>query len=87
MYQMLQSKQINPWEIKADQNATEILMTVKYEYDGLQQVQSSNMLGLVMFSVVFGAILGQLGDIGQPMVVFFEIFLEVIMRIITLVIW
>jgi Na+/H+-dicarboxylate symporter len=87
MYKMLNSKKLNPWMIYKNTNATEILMKVKYEYDGIEKVPGTNMLGLIMFSVVFGYILGQMGESGEPMVGFFRILLDVTMRMVTLAIW
>ena len=87
MYEMLDAKKLNPWRFYSDRNATEIRMKVKYEYDGIQKVPGTNMLGLVMFSLVFGYILGQMAEAGQPMVIFFKILLDVTMNMITYVIW
>ena len=87
MYEMINSKKLNPWMFDTKSNATEIRMKVKYEFDGIEKVGGTNMLGLVMFSIVFGYILGQLGETGQPMVVFFRILLEVTMQMVSLVIW
>ena len=87
MYEMLNSKKLNPWMIYANRNATEIQMEVEYEYDGVEKVPGTNMLGLIMFSIVFGSILGQMGEAGLPMVGFFRILLDVTMRMVTLAIW
>ena len=87
MYKILGSKKLNPWMFFKGRNATEILMKVKYEYDGIVKVPGTNMLGLIMFSVVFGYILGRMGEVGQPMVVFFRILLDVTMSMVTLAIW
>ena len=87
MYEMINLKKLNPWTFSKQKNATEIRMKVKYEFDGIEKVGGTNMLGLVMFSIFFGYILGQLGETGQPMVVFFRILLEVTMRMVSIVIW
>lgn len=87
MYKMLASKKLNPWKFSLDRNATEVAVKVRYEYDGVAKVAGTNMLGLVMFSVVFGYILGRLGETGQPMVAFFKVLLEVTMSMVTLAIW
>ncbi|CAB3979650.1 excitatory amino acid transporter-like [Paramuricea clavata] len=87
MYKIVGSKKLNPWMFFKGRNATEILMKVKYEYDGIAKVPGTNMLGLIMFSVVFGYILGRMGEVGQPMVVFFRILLDVTMNMVTLAIW
>ena len=87
MYEMLTTSQLNPWGFTSDTNATKINRKVKYEYDGVEKVAGTNMLGLIMFSVVFGAFLGQLGETGQPMVNFFNVLLDVVMSLVTFVIW
>ena len=84
---MINLKKLNPWTFSKQKNATEIRMKVKYEFDGIEKVGGTNMLGLVMFSIFFGYILRQLGETGQPMVVFFRILLEVTMRMVSIVIW
>ena len=46
-----------------------------------------NVLGLVVFSIVFGVILGRLGQRGAPLKAFFETLNEVIMKMVGLVMW
>lgn len=48
---------------------------------------SINVLGLVMFSIVFGIVLGRTGERGMPLKAFFEALNEVIMKMVTLVMW
>lgn len=48
---------------------------------------SLNVLGLVVFSIVFGIILGRIGERGVPLKAFFEALNEVIMKMVTLVMW
>lgn len=87
MYNMLSKEQLNPWKFTPDKNATQINVNEKFEYDGIVKVSGTNMLGLIMFSIVFGAFLGQMGESGQLMVTFFKILLEIIMNMVTLIIW
>ena len=54
---------------------------------GFKTAEGMNILGLVVFSIVFGAVLGQLGDRGIPLRAFFETLNEVIMKMVTLVLW
>lgn len=84
---MLESKKLNPWAFANDKNATQILKKEKFEFDGIEKVGGTNTLGLVMFSIVFGYVLGQLGEQGKPMVEFFRILLEVTMRMVSMAIW
>ena len=46
-----------------------------------------NVLGLVVFSIVFGAVLSRLGNKGLPLKAFFEALNDVIMKMVTLVMW
>lgn len=45
------------------------------------------MLGLVVFSIVFGIVLGRMGEKGLPLKAFFETLNEVVMKMVTLVMW
>ena len=46
-----------------------------------------DVLGLVVFSIVFGIVLGRMGDRGTPLKALFETLNEVVMRMVTLVMW
>ncbi|EDO32707.1 predicted protein, partial [Nematostella vectensis] len=48
---------------------------------------SMNVLGLVMFSIVLGAMLSKMGDKGLPLKCFFQALNDVVMRMVTLVMW
>ena len=48
---------------------------------------SMNVLGIVVFSIIFGLMLGRVGEKGQPLKAFFEALNEVIMKMITLIMW
>ncbi|KAF8790625.1 Excitatory amino acid transporter 2 like protein [Argiope bruennichi] len=47
----------------------------------------TNVLGLIVFCIAFGIIGGQLGEFGAPMVRFFVILNEIIMRIVIIIMW
>ncbi|GFS78580.1 hypothetical protein NPIL_618001 [Nephila pilipes] len=47
----------------------------------------TNVLGLIVFCIAFGIIGGQLGEFGAPMVRFFIILNEIIMRIVIIIMW
>ena len=49
--------------------------------------RNMNVLGLVMFSIVFGIVLGRVKERGLPMKKFFESLNEIIMEMIGLVMW
>ena len=48
---------------------------------------SINVLGIVVFSIVFGIVLGRTGERGMPLKAFFEALNEVIMKMVALVMW
>ena len=45
------------------------------------------MLGLVVFSIVFGIVLGRMGDRGTPLKALFETLNEVVMKMVAIVMW
>ncbi|XP_035226297.1 excitatory amino acid transporter 2-like [Stegodyphus dumicola] len=47
----------------------------------------TNVLGLIVFCIAFGIIAGQLGEFGAPMVHFFVILNDIIMKIVILIMW
>lgn len=47
----------------------------------------TNTLGLVFFCLVFGSLLGTLGPKGQVVIDFFQAIFEVIMKMVTGVMW
>ena len=54
---------------------------------GLKALSNTNVLGLVVFSVVFGAVLGSIGERGKVLRMFFENLNEVVMIMVGLVMW
>ena len=90
MSSFLSSNMINPWSIssmKAQGQVKVIKTETKHIYDGLESSSKMNILGIVCFSVAFGAVLSRMGEEGRPMTVFFTILLEIIMKLVTLIIW
>lgn len=90
MSSFLTSNMIDPWSVSsmAAQSQVKIIKTeTKFVYDGLESSSKMNILGIVCFSVAFGAVLSRMGEAGRPMTVFFTILLEIIMKLVTLIIW
>ncbi|VDP99771.1 unnamed protein product, partial [Trichobilharzia regenti] len=58
---------------------------ITYEAVKPKYVDSTNVLGLVSFSIIFGIILGQMGDKAVTMVQFFSILNEVVMRMVQVI--
>lgn len=53
----------------------------------LDQRNGTNTLGIVFFCLVFGTILGSMGDKAKPVIDFFSVVFQVIMKMIVGVIW
>lgn len=53
----------------------------------VQYRQGTNTLGIVFFCLVFGTLLGTIGDKGQVVIDFFSAVFEVVMRMVTCVMW
>lgn len=50
-------------------------------------VNGVNALGLVVFSICFGLIIGGMREKGQPLKDFFDCLNEVIMRLVAIIMW
>ena len=88
MSEFLSSNMIDPWSVNSSSGHVKVIKTeTKYVYDGLKSSSKMNVLGIVCFSVAFGAILSKMGETGKPMTVFFTILLEIMMKLVTLIIW
>ena len=46
-----------------------------------------NVMGIVMFSIAFGAAVGSLGDAGLPVTKFFNLCGEATMKLVYVVMW
>eukprot|EP00057_Strongylocentrotus_purpuratus_P030491 XP_781833.3 PREDICTED: excitatory amino acid transporter 3 [Strongylocentrotus purpuratus] len=64
-------------------NTTEVIETV---WEGTY-VYSMNILGLVVFSIAFGIIVGRLGDDGKVVISFFSATNEAIMKLVMIIMW
>lgn len=53
----------------------------------LGTVNSINALGLVVFSMCFGLIIGSMKEQGQPLRDFFDCLNEAIMRLVAIIMW
>lgn len=50
-------------------------------------VNGVNALGLVVFSICFGLIIGSMREQGQPLKDFFDCLNEAIMRLVAIIMW
>ena len=58
MSSFLGSNMVDPWSVNSmmkDGQVKVIKTTTKFTYDGLEQASKMNVLGIVVFSVAFGA--------------------------------
>jgi len=50
-------------------------------------VNGVNALGMVVFSICFGLIIGSMGEEGRPVRDFFDCLNEAIMRLVAIIMW
>lgn len=50
-------------------------------------VNGVNALGMVVFSICFGLIIGNMGEQGRPLKEFFDCLNEAIMRLVAIIMW
>ncbi|VDP84467.1 unnamed protein product [Echinostoma caproni] len=76
------NRTIVPDAVKINQSEVpaEVIEVLETHY-----IDTTNVLGLVTFSVAFGLCIGQMGERGRPMLVFFSIMDECVMRLIRLI--
>ncbi|KAL7057605.1 hypothetical protein AAHC03_016826 [Spirometra sp. Aus1] len=79
----LVNKTVIPDAVKPNESAQPIVIEV------LEQrfLESTNVLGLVTFSVAFGLCIATMGEAGRLMLDFFIIMNEIIMRLVRLIMW
>ena len=81
------NKVINPWSISRDNVQVIEEDDVVYDYDGLENYNSANLVGVLAISVVFGSILSILGEEGKPVVELVGCLFKVMMKMVDLFIW
>lgn len=54
---------------------------------GLMYMDGINVLGLVIFCIAFGIVIGQMGDQAKVMLDFFQVLNEIIMRLVGIIMW
>ncbi|XP_074662813.1 excitatory amino acid transporter-like isoform X2 [Tubulanus polymorphus] len=77
--------EIIPTVAGSPENITNTTQYIKIKKVGT--VDGMNVLGVVCFSIIFGIVLGQMGEAAQLMVDFFMVLNEVVMRIVQIIIW
>ena len=84
---LLQNAMINPWKIS--EKAIQLIEEsgVNYEFDGVKKENRLNILGILVFSIVFGVFLSKMGEQGKLMTQWFSIMLEITMKIVELIMW
>lgn len=70
-------------------NGSDVEEERSYEEDipVLGTVNSINALGLVVFSMSFGLIIGSMKEQGQPLRNFFDCLNDAIMRLVSIIMW
>lgn len=75
-----------PFQNTTDRLPTEVLRDEEL-IRVIQYRSGTNTLGIVFFCLVFGTFLGTLGEKGQVVIDFFKAVFEVIMRMVSTVMW
>ncbi|XP_008536503.1 excitatory amino acid transporter 3 isoform X2 [Equus asinus] len=90
-------EEVNP-SIEPEMNTTEASVTVvtttaisknetkEYKVVGMYS-DSTNILGLIVFCLVFGLVIGKMGEKGQILVDFFNALSEATMKIVQIIMW
>lgn len=60
---------------------------VEHNFDGLEKYNSTNFIGVLFISVLFGSILSILGEEGKPIVQLASCLFKVMMKMVDLFIW
>ncbi len=47
----------------------------------------SNVLGIVVFSIVLGLMIGRMGPRGKPLVLIFDLMQDAVIKIVKIIIW
>lgn len=72
----------------ADNKTTSYIETTNVELvRDLQYRNGTNTLGIVFFCLLFGGVLGTIGSKGQVVIDFFTVVFEVVMKMVTGVMW
>ena len=53
----------------------------------VRKIDGMNVLGMVVFSIFFGTIIGRMGPRGRPLIDLFDSLCEATMKLVSLVIW
>ncbi|XP_015265781.1 PREDICTED: excitatory amino acid transporter 2 [Gekko japonicus] len=96
--QTVTKKVIDPQETEEPANVTESIFAMMNETEvtsepqmvikkGLEFKDGMNVLGLIGFFIAFGITMGKMGDQAKMMVDFFNILNEIIMKLVTMIMW
>jgi len=82
---------INSTDLSQVSNFSTILQTIQETVEEVVPVSGSsngvNALGLVVFSMCFGLIIGSMKEQGKPLRDFFDCLNEAIMRLVAIIMW
>ncbi|XP_033005707.1 excitatory amino acid transporter 2 isoform X2 [Lacerta agilis] len=96
--QTVTKKVLVPQEIDEPSNATDSIFDMLNETEvtpepqlvikkGLEFKDGMNVLGLIGFFIAFGITMGKMGDQAKMMVDFFNILNEIVMKLVTMIMW
>lgn len=84
-YYRLAASNGSRYEVIASNDSSENRTVIKVPYG--QEVEGMNILGLVVFAIVFGVALRKLGEEGEILIKFFNSFNEATMVLVTWIMW
>uniref|UniRef100_A0A8D0HJP8 Amino acid transporter n=1 Tax=Sphenodon punctatus TaxID=8508 RepID=A0A8D0HJP8_SPHPU len=98
--QTVTKKVLVPPEIEEESNVTDSVLAMINETvieatpepqiiikKGLEFKDGMNVLGLIGFFIAFGIVMGKMGDKAKMMVDFFSILNEIVMKLVTMIMW
>lgn len=83
----LSKEVISPWSVSPDFVEVIKEYDVTYEYAGQEKYNSTNLLGVLVLSILFGIVLSNLGHKGRPIVDLLGCLFQVSGRIVHIVVW
>lgn len=87
--ELLKDEFVNPWSVSNEKSEFQVIKKSGsyYEYDGLEKKDRLNILGVLVFSIMFGVVLSKMGEQGKLMTEWFTVLLEVTMKLVEIIMW
>ena len=83
----LKKEMLNPWSLSPEFAQVIQEENVIFEYAGQEKYNSTNLLGVLVLSILFGAVLNGLGEKGRPLAELFDSLFNLLMQVVMMIIW